>query len=77
MKIIKDHRGRGYENNQIEIIDKNHVRYCGMPVEYLKRSKHPIFPTPSIYTVFGIRGIELADISLTQEDVKELDNLLF
>jgi len=77
MKIIKDNRGSAYKSNQIEITDKGYARYCStISIEYFKKSKHPIFPSESIYTLFGIRGIELGDISLNDEDIKELDNLL-
>jgi hypothetical protein len=75
MKIIHDIRGDAYKCNQIEITDKGYIRYAGMPVEYIKRSKNPLFPSPSIYTLFGLRGLELADIALNKADVQLIEEL--
>ena len=74
MQTITDTRGQAYKANQLQISDKG-VRYCGMPVKYVKRSVHPLFPSPSMYTIFGLMDMELGDISLNENDVKELDDI--
>lgn len=74
-RVISDIRGAAYKNNQLTVSPKGFVYYGDMPVDYFKRSKNTIFPSKSIYTIFGLRGLELADIALSGIDVQELNEL--